>query len=264
MSVSSVSRLAGYFNVEEVATEALPDRWNKPPAELVYAVAPKPGQGRVLRAFRWGLVPPWAAARGTGPARAMINARCETVAVQPAFRSAFARRRCLVAADGFYEWAGTKPRRQPYHIARRDGAPLALAGIWEPASLSPVSPSRHPAIPGEPEPDGTGEPGEPGETGRAGPGTCVIITTPANEELARLHGRMPAVLAPEDWDAWLGTGAVGGSEGAGQAAPSQSRTGSRDRLLGLLRPAPAGLLVARQVSPLVNNVANDGPELVQP
>ncbi len=124
--------------------------------------------------LRWGLVPRWAADPGLGAK--MINARAETVAERPAFRDAFARRRCLILADGFYEWERRGPRaRHPFHVTRTDDAPFAFAGVWA---------TWH------------------------GPGdrllrTCSILTTGANAVVRELHDRMPVILAPEAEAAWL-------------------------------------------------------------
>jgi putative SOS response-associated peptidase YedK len=129
--------------------------------------------------LRWGLIPSWAKDPSIG-AR-MINARAETLAEKPAFRSAFRKRRCLVAADGFYEWQkrGVGPK-QPYRIARRDGGPFAFAGLWErwrdPAEGRDVE-------------------------------SCTIVTTGANELLSPIHHRMPVILAPASYGLWLDPGA---------------------------------------------------------
>jgi len=103
----------------------------------------------------------------------VINARSESVATRPGFRAAFRRRRCLVPADGFYEWAPGSGRRQAFHVARKDGRPLAFAGIWEPAGR-----------------DGT-------------PASAVILTTEPNDLLRPIHDRMPVIVDPADYDRWL-------------------------------------------------------------
>jgi putative SOS response-associated peptidase YedK len=125
--------------------------------------------------LRWGLIPSWAKDPSIG-AR-MINARAETLAEKPAFRSAFRKRRCLVAADGFYEWQqrGTGPK-QPYRIAARNSGPFAFAGLWERW--------RNPAEGHDVE-------------------SCTIVTTGANALLSPIHNRMPVILAPESYDLWL-------------------------------------------------------------
>jgi putative SOS response-associated peptidase YedK len=156
-----------------------PPRWNIAPTQDALVVRRHPETGaRHLDALCWGLVPHWAKDPSIG-AR-MINARAETVAERPGFRDAFARgRRCLVPADGFYEWrAGDGPKvpKQPYAVALRDGSPMALAGLWE------------------------GWRGPGGEVVR----TFTIITTDANEKLRALHARMPVILPRAAWPTWLG------------------------------------------------------------
>jgi putative SOS response-associated peptidase YedK len=156
-----------------------PPRWNIAPTQDALVVRRHPETGaRHLEALRWGLVPHWAKDPSIG-AR-MINARAETVAEWPGFRDAFARgRRCLVPADGFYEWRkgdGPKAPKQPYTVALRDGSPMALAGLWE------------------------GWRGPGGEVVR----TFTVITTDANEKLRALHDRMPVVLPRDTWPASLG------------------------------------------------------------
>jgi putative SOS response-associated peptidase YedK len=156
-----------------------PPRWNIAPTQDALVVRRHPESGaRHLDALRWGLVPHWAKDLSIG-AR-MINARAKTVAERPGFRDAFARgRHGLVPAAGFYEWRkgdGPKAPKQPYTVALRDGAPMALAGLWE------------------------GWRGAGGEIVR----TFTIITTDANDKLRALHDRMPVILPREAWPAWLG------------------------------------------------------------
>jgi putative SOS response-associated peptidase YedK len=134
---------------------------------------PQTGQ-RSLGILRWGLVPRWA--KDAGGAAKLMNARADGVAEKPSFRDAFAKRRCLVPADGFYEWRQEGARKQPYAVALRDGALMALAGLWE----------------GWQQPDGTWL------------RTFTIITTDANAKQALVHHRMPVILPPEAWPFWLG------------------------------------------------------------
>jgi putative SOS response-associated peptidase YedK len=157
----------------------------------------------------------------------MINARAESVSDRPVFRSAFTRRRCLLPADGFYEWKTVPGRstRQPWYVRQRDGRPLAFAGLWESWRPRGVDGGR--------------------EEERIVSAT--IVTTTANETLTDLHDRMPVVLSPDAWDAWLD--------------PANADV---DALQQLLVPAPAGDFELAPVRPLVNNVANEGPELVEP
>jgi putative SOS response-associated peptidase YedK len=223
-STTPASRLAETFHVDEVRVEELPIRYNVAPTQPVYAVAESSGPvgQRLLGALRWGLVPPWAADPGVG-AR-MINARAEGIDRRSAFREALARRRCIIPADAFYEWerpAAGRPR--PWAFARADGRPMAFAGLWE--SWRGAGASR------------------PGEALR----TCTIVTAAANEVVAPVHPRMPVILSPDAWDAWLDPSA-------------------RDvtAAMALLVPPPADGLRAWTVSSLVNHAANEGPELLEP
>jgi len=187
-----------------------PPRWNVAPTDRVPAVCTDRTGARQLGLLRWGLVPSFATDPGSAAKR--INARGETVATSPAFRRAFARRRCLLPADGFYEWDRD---RQPWFISRSDGLPLAMAGIRETWQ---------------------------------GIGTCAVITTspPAGDAVAPLHDRCPVIIDAADYDGWLDRDVPG------------------DALLGLLRPPAEDLLVRRPASRRVNNVRNDGPDLLDP
>ena len=171
------------------------------------------GAGRELLMARWGLVPYWADDPKIG--NRLINARAEGVARTPAFREAYARRRCLIPADGFFEWQKDGKDRQPLLVRRRDRAPLAFAGLWE----------RWP------------------QPGGAVLRSCTIITCPPNALIARVHNRMPVILAPDDFDRWLDPAAGGGE---------------------LLAPCPEGWLEALPVSPRVNSPQNDDPECIAP
>jgi len=204
-------------------------------AEAAAAGAPDPPSGvaRELRVVRWGLVPFWAKDPKIGSR--MINARAETVASKPAFRHAFKRRRCLLPADGYYEWQrpdgssddapGSKAGvKQPYFITRGDGGPLAFAGLyelWRDAEL-------------------------PDDHERAWLWTTTIITTSAPDDLGRIHDRMPMVIEPDRWADWLDPAA---------ADPAD--------LAALLAPAASSGLVSYPVSTAVNSVRNNGPELIE-
>jgi putative SOS response-associated peptidase YedK len=240
---------------EEIVEEfeihtALPPRiepdYNVAPTKEVYAVLERPPRResddqaeqpaeRQLRVVTWGLVPSWAKDPKIGSR--MINARMETVAEKPAFRRAFERRRAILPADGYYEWyepeddsalgrtrAG-KPRKQPFFIRPKDGSILAMAGLYE-LWRDPTKADDDPA---------------------RWRWTCTVITTEAEDDLGRIHDRMPLMLTPDRYDAWLD--------------PDQH---DPDVLLGLLQPAAPGLLEAYPVSTLVSNVGNNGPELVEP
>jgi putative SOS response-associated peptidase YedK len=183
---------------------------------------------RELRVLRWGLVPSWAKDPKAGSR--MINARVETVHEKPAYRRAFAKRRCLLPADGFYEWdpvtdeSTGKTRKQPYFIHPGDGEVMALAGLYEYW--------RNPDVPAVDDPD-------------AWLVTCTIITTEATDEAGRIHPRMPLALTPEHYDTWLD--------------PTHQDTGD---LRALLTQPAGGRLETRAVSTAVNNVRNDGPRLL--
>ncbi len=208
--------------------------FNVAPTKDVYAVLERPPKGeerpapeRQLRVLRWGLVPSWAKEASIG--NRMINARMESVAEKPAFRKAFAARRCLLPADGYYEWYPTslknragKPVKQPYFIRPRDHGVLAMAGlyeIWRDPTRADDDPDRF-------------------------LWTCTVITTEAEDELGQIHDRMPLMVERDRWDAWLD--------------PTHPAS------LDLLSPAAPGRLEAYPVRPLVSNVQNNGPELVEP
>jgi putative SOS response-associated peptidase YedK len=156
-------------------------RYNIAPTQAIAAVRAAPGGGRALAALHWGLIPSWA--KDCKIASSLINARGETVAEKPAFRSAFARRRCLILADGFFEWKKVGKRKQPYYYRLRDGRPFAFAGLWESWRGA------------------AGAAGPPLESG-------TIITTTANELCRPLHDRMPVILEACDYDRWLNPGAA--------------------------------------------------------
>ncbi len=229
--------------------EPLPPDYNVAPTKQVYAVVERPARStapdepdgpdapaetspeRQLRAVRWGLVPFWAKDPGIGSR--LINARMETVHEKPAFRRAFATRRCLLPADGYYEWYPTeqrtragKPVKQPFFIRPADGGMLAMAGLYE-IWRDPTRDEDDPA-----------------------PflWTCTVLTTSAEDSLGRIHDRMPLLVEPQRYDAWL--------DPAAAARPED--------LADLLVPAAPGRLEAFPVSTLVNNVRHNGPELVEP
>lgn len=171
--------LLATFEVETTPLDLaqLGPRYNVAPTQPVLAVRTAgPHAQKELTFFRWGLVPSWAQDLKMG-AR-MINARSETVAEKPAFRAAFKRRRCLIPADGFYEWQKQNGRKQPMFIHLTDQRPFAFAGLWETWQS----------------PDG-------GELE-----TCTILTTTPNELMEPIHNRMPVILSPEDYDEWLHPG----------------------------------------------------------
>lgn len=222
VSTSPPDDLAAYFGAEPASEAVLEPNYNVAPTQDVLAVI-EDDDARHLDAFYWGLVPSWAKDVKIGSR--MINARAETLAERSAFKKPFAARRCLVPADGFYEWkkleAGTKPKKQPMYIHRADGRPLAFAGLW--------SVWRGP--------DHDQEPLR----------SLTIITTTPNGLMAPIHDRMPAILTEDRWATWL-----------------DRDNHDLDALGRLLAPVDDELLAVTPVGNLVNNVRNNGPELVEP
>lgn len=210
--------------------------YNVAPTKEVYAVLERPPRHeegtvvppeRQLRVLTWGLVPSWAKDPSIG--NRMINARVETVAEKPAYRKAFAARRCLLPADGYYEWYVTeqvtskgRPVKQPFFIRPADGGVLAMAGlyeIWRDPARDQDDPDRF-------------------------RWTCTVLTTTAEDAVGHIHDRMPLMVERDRWADWLDPRVPGS--------------------LDLLVPAAPGALEAYPVSSLVSNVRNNGPELVEP
>ncbi len=224
----------------EVPARLAPD-FNVAPTKDVYAVltrAPRADAApaaapaapvRQLRVLRWGLVPSWAKDPSIGSR--LINARMETVAEKPAFRRAFARRRCLLPADGYYEWypgRRTGPGRttkQPFFIHPKDGGVLAMAGLYEFWRRQEL----------------------PDDDPQAWLVTCTVLTTQAEDAVGMIHDRMPLLVERERYGAWL-----------------DPAVDDPDLLRGLLVPAAPGRLDAYPVSTAVNSVAHNGPELIAP
>lgn len=220
VTVSSPALLAERFGVTEIRSPELDPSYNVAPRADVPVVAERHGE-RVLDVVRWGLIPSWAKDRSIGDR--FINARGETLTTSNAFKRAFERRRCIVPADGFYEWQAIAGQRvkQPWFFRRRDGEPLAFAGLWE---------IWHDRNEGDDAPRIR---------------SCTIITTTPNELVAPIHDRMPLVLAESAWDTWLDV--------------DNHDTAALTRLIG---PMPAAELEAWTVSTLVNKADNNGPELL--
>lgn len=224
---ASQDLLTETFVIEEIVDPVEP-RWNIAPTDLVPAVVDRVDHqsGRTVRKLvtpRWGLVPSWSKSAGGG-AR-MINARLETVTEKPAFRTAAARRRCLLPADGYYEWYATgatakgRPVKQPFFIHPPSGL-LVMAGLYEfwkdPSDQSWLT-------------------------------TCTIITTTATDALGVIHDRMPVIVGRQAWSSWLDPHLTDPLEA-----------------VALLDPAAGEALTAYAVGPEVGSVAHDGPQLIEP
>src|SRR5262245_37254662 len=211
---SKAQRLRDRFALS-VAPDELAPRYNIAPTQPVLVIPNR--RQRLLRPARWGLVPHWATDLKVG--NRMINARAETLPARAAYRTALERRRCIIPADGFYEWKRDGKQRTPFYIHARDGEPLAFAGLWDvwrPPEGEPVA-------------------------------SCTIITTDPNDSVAELHDRMPVILAPDAFDAWL------------DPTPRHA-----DALMPLLVPCPSEWLEVYQVSNLVNSPDNEDPACVAP
>jgi putative SOS response-associated peptidase YedK len=218
------AEVARIFDAEVAANEGFTPSWNVAPTDPVTVVV-QTDQGRLVERHRWGLIPAWANSPSDGASR--INARAETVLTSPAFRVAFRRRRCVVPADGFYEWIRDGSKRKPFLMTPADALVdedqgsrlLAFAGLW--------SIWKDPA------------------TGIWVP-SCSVVTTHASDQISPIHDRMPVILRGDTWRTWLD--------------PDIREPGE---LLSLLEPAEDALAIV-PVSPLVNSVRNNGPELIEP
>jgi putative SOS response-associated peptidase YedK len=219
VSSSPPDEIAKYFGAS-LGETLLDPSYNVAPTNDVYVVL-ESGETRRMEAMRWGLVPFWAKTPAIGAK--MINARAETIATKNAYRKALSKRRCIIPADGFYEWqkiAGQKAK-QPMFIHRADGDRFAFAGLWE-TWRDPEKPDDPPLH------------------------SCTIITGAANDAVAPVHDRMPVMLPPDAWDTWLDR------EVQDVAVASK-----------LLVPAPASIIAMHPVSTEVNRVANKGASLIE-
>ena len=239
---ADVDRLVEIFEIDEVADQPGPDSprphaWNRPryniaPSDDVAAVLQRPGgadhdhSARRLVGMHWGLVPSWSNRPTTG--FRMINARVETVASKPAFRQAFVRRRCLLPADGYYEWYPTqvngKPAKQPFYIHPVAGDLMVMAGIYE----------------------FWRDPSRPRDDPQAWLVSCAIITTGATDDLGLIHDRMPVQVSAQNWASWLD--------------PTLTTPDAVHALLHV--PAPHEM-TAYAISTRVNLTGNDDPSLIQ-
>ncbi len=194
--------------------EEFPPRYNIAPTQPVHIVRNNVRGVRELELVRWGLIPSWV--KDPREFSTLINARSETAAEKPSFRASMRHRRCLVPTDGFYEWTGEKGHKQPHLIRPRGGGLMAMAGIWD---------------------HWIGADGSEIET-------MAILTVAANRTMTPIHDRMPAIIAPGQFDLWLDV-----SSGTSTIATA------------MLAPAPDDLLEVVTVSPRLNNPRNEGPEL---
>lgn len=169
----SLDELKGYFPIDKAACEVTAN-YNAAPSQEVLAVVKHAGENWLER-FHWGLVPFWAKDISIG--NRMINARSESIAEKPSFRNAFKKRRCLILADGFYEWKGEKGRKQPVFITLPDKKPFAFAGLWETWNNKGAQEFIYKS--------------------------CTIITTGASKSIRDIHHRMPAILKAEAYETWL-------------------------------------------------------------
>ncbi|WP_025040050.1 SOS response-associated peptidase [Nitrosospira briensis] len=194
----------------------LKPRYNIAPAMEILAMR-ETEPGRIGSTMRWGLIPHWA--KDTKKLPVMNNARAETIAEKPMFKQSFRQRRCLIPASGFFEWKAEGTSKQPYFISSRDGAPFSFAGIWG---------------------TWTADTGESIDS-------CTIITIECNALMQPIHDRMPVILSPEDWAAWL-----------------DPESKQDEILLSLLKPFDAERMQAWAVSSAVGRVTNQGEELIRP
>jgi putative SOS response-associated peptidase YedK len=201
--------------------------WNVGPTRGVPALVSDDNHNRVLDLFRWGLVPHWAKDPKVG--YRMINARAETAATKSAYRSPLRTQRCLVVVDGFFEWAinPDEPKRKtPFYFHRADGQPITFAGLYE--TWWDKSRSE------EPDPETFLQ-------------TCVIMTTEAGADMVGVHDRMPVIIEPASMDRWL-----------------DPDVQDAEAVKDLLVPSRTGTLLRYSISTEVNNVRNDGPQIILP
>lgn len=230
VSASSADEIAAHFGATVVTETIIEPNYNVAPTDPVPIVVDRAGPDRLERRVelsRWGLVQFFDKTIKVGARR--INARSETVTTKAPFRQSVLTKRCIVAADSFYEWttvadpAGGKPRKQPWCIRRVDGLPLAFAGLYahwtDPESQDRIT-------------------------------SCTILTRAANATIAPVHDRMPVELQADRWDQWLDPDC---------ADPDQVQA-----LVESIEPMPDDFLTLHAVSPAVNSVANSGPHLVDP
>ncbi len=172
----SLDELKGFFPIDKAACEAI-SNYNVAPSQEILSIVKYEGENWLVK-FHWGLVPFWAKDISIG--NRMINARSESIAEKPSFRNAFKKRRCLILADGFYEWQGEKGRKQPMFITSPDHKPFAFAGLWETWNKKDDQGAIYKS--------------------------CTIITTQASESIRDIHHRMPVILKPQVYEPWIDPG----------------------------------------------------------
>lgn len=248
-SLTPPETLADMFDcgiIEEIRGEEFRPNFNVAPSTRIFAVASSAAQGRMLGRLRWGLVPHWAKTSGSG----QINARSETISEKPTFRDSFRKRRCIIPMTGYYEWrtvgitdqpagerTGRGPAKRAVYVTRSDGRPMAVAGLWSIWSDRSTTSTRE------------GPSANENHEGAAHLRTCCVVTRDANEMLASVHDRMPVVLEEKDWPIWLG----------------ETTDIDESELLALLRSDSDTMSLGFvDVGSLVNNVRNNGPELIVP
>lgn len=209
------SRIREAFNLEHTEPLGLKPRYNIAPSQQVPIVRDT-GSGRELVMARWGLIPGWS--KESTSKYSTINARIESVAEKPTYRTPFKQRRCLIPADGFYEWKQVAGNKVPHHIRLKDGKIFALAGLWDHWE---------------------------GEDGNIE--SCTIIVMPSNEVMKPIHERMPAIIAPAEYDWWL-----------------DARVTDKQEIMQYLTSAPSSQLTAYPVSTRVNAPKHDDERCIQP
>jgi len=205
------------FGITETPSFPIEPRYNIAPTQQISVIRQYADYQSRLDSMRWGLIPDWTKETPVGPS--LINARSETIAEKPSFRQAIKYRRCLIPSSGFYEWKREGEKKAPLFIRLKDGSPTVFAGIWESWK------------------------GPDGKTADS----CSILTTAANDLIARIHDRMPVILRPGDWEQWLDRD---------QRDP--------EKLKPLCLPFPDGVMEMYPVSTMVNSVKKDSPDLINP
>jgi putative SOS response-associated peptidase YedK len=212
------TELVEYFNLVGAQPAEVTPRYNIAPSQSVLAIGPDRNGHPAAAMFQWGLIPSWVSDKDT--AHAPINARVEGVQGKATFSDALHHRRCLIPATGYYEWKRLKGRKLPYYFRMKDHKPFAFAGLWEAWRSEPGA---KPLL------------------------TCCLFTVPPNELAKAVHNRMPGIIDPKDYAAWI-----------------DRKTDDSEEVLPLVRPYDADRMEAFAVSTYVNDAHHDGPECVTP